>query len=112
MVEFLDPSTMAIAGRDGGVTLWDFTDPAQLHRLGPVLPGESGAVLSVDPAPDRRTLAAGTSDQMVILWDLTGLNKLRINMVGLACSIAGRGMDRAEWSRYVSVLRYQDTCRV
>jgi WD40 repeat protein len=110
LVEFLDQTTMAIVGSDGRLTVWDLTEPAQPHRLGPPLAGQSDTVLSIDLAPDKHTLAAGTSGAEVILWDLTGLNQLRSNAVAFACSIVGRGMDRAEWARYVSELPYQDTC--
>ena len=68
-----DGTTLATAGADGTVILWDLTDPAQPRRLGPPLTGHTGTVYSVAFAPDGTTLATGdtyATDGTVILWDL------------------------------------------
>jgi hypothetical protein len=46
----------------------------------------------------------------VILWDLTKLNDLRDRPLQHACTLAGRGLSRDEWARYVAGLPYQNIC--
>ncbi len=64
-----DGRTLATAGFDGTMRLWDLTDRARPGPLGPPLTGPNGSVAF---APDGRTLAAaGGGDGTVRLWDLT-----------------------------------------
>jgi WD40 repeat protein len=67
--------TLATAGTDSKVILWDITDPIQPHRLGQPLTDDTSGVLggvhSVAFAPDGRTLAAASVSGKVTLWDLT-----------------------------------------
>jgi WD40 repeat protein/energy-coupling factor transporter ATP-binding protein EcfA2 len=104
--------TLATGSDDGSVILWDLTDRAQPRPLGQPLTGHAGSVTSVALGPDGSILATGGSDATVILWDLTDLNQLRDHATEYACSITGRGLDRAEWVRYIPGLPYQDTCRL
>jgi hypothetical protein len=46
----------------------------------------------------------------LILWDLTALNDVLDHPVEQACRVTGGGLDRAEWTRYIPGLPYQDTC--
>ncbi|MGH3874897.1 MAG: TIR domain-containing protein, partial [Pseudonocardiaceae bacterium] len=66
-----DGRTVATAGQDGTVSLWDLTNPAQPSRIGQPLAGHTGAVTSVTFSPDGRTLAAASADQTVRLWDVS-----------------------------------------
>ncbi|MGI9001358.1 MAG: TIR domain-containing protein [Pseudonocardia sp.] len=66
-----DGRTLATAGFDGTVILWDRTDPTQPRRLGPPLTDHTGSVNAVAFSPDGRTLATAGVDGTVILWDLT-----------------------------------------
>ena len=61
-------------------------------------------------SPDRRTLATGSDDKTVILWDLTRLNALRGDPVEHACALTGRGLHRDEWTAYIPGLSYENTC--
>lgn len=61
-------------------------------------------------APDGRTLATGSRDKAVILWDLIELNDLRNHPVQHACALTGRGLNPEEWAQRVSGLSYRDTC--
>jgi WD40 repeat protein len=61
-------------------------------------------------APDGRTLATVSDDQIVRLWDLNGLNDLLGHAVERACSFARGGLDRNGWARYIPGLPYQSTC--
>lgn len=59
------------------VHLWDMVNPAALTPRHPCrsLTGHSGRVKSVAFSPDGQTLASGSSDQTVRLWDIsTALN--------------------------------------
>jgi WD40 repeat protein len=66
-----DGRTLATAGDDQTVILWDVSDPARPHRIGEPLAGHSDWVNSVAFAPDGRTLATGGRDSSVILWDVS-----------------------------------------
>lgn len=101
---------MVTASGNGTVILWDLTDRTQPRPLGKPLTGHAGSVTSVAFAPDRNILATGGSDATVILWDFTDLHQLRDHPTERACSITKRGLDPAEWDRYISELPYQDAC--
>lgn len=105
------PRSGSITGNlDGTVSLWDSTNPAQPHQLGPPLTAHPIWVSSVAFAPNGHTLATASFDGTVNQWDFSGLNDLRDNAAERACAITGRGLDRDAWTRYVSGLPYQDTC--
>ncbi|MGH3889878.1 MAG: hypothetical protein ACRDSZ_25490, partial [Pseudonocardiaceae bacterium] len=105
-----DGRTLATADLWGTTILWDLTDPAEPYQLGPPLTAHTEAVSSVAFAPDGHTLATASNDRTVILWDLTDLNQVRDRAVERACSIAGGGLDRDEWKRYLPDLPYQGSC--
>jgi WD40 repeat protein len=103
-----DGRILTSGGDDKKLILWDVEDLTRPTRLEPVLGGQ-GAVTTTAFAPDGRTLAAGGEDHMVVLWDLAQLDGLRDGAAALACSLTG-GLDRGDWSRYVSELPYESTC--
>jgi WD40 repeat protein len=104
-----DGRTLATGGADNTVRIWDMTDRGQ-PRLLTRLTGYTGAVYAVAFAPDRRTLATGAAGGQVVLWDLATLNDFRNRPLQHACTLAGRGLNRNEWARYVPGLPYQNTC--
>ena len=103
-----DGRTLASGGEDSKLILWDVEDLTRPTRLEPVLGGQA-EVTTTAFAPDGRILAVGGADHRIVLWDLAQLDGLRGRAVALACSLTG-GLDRGDWSRYVSELPYEPTC--
>ena len=68
-----DGSTLASAGLDGTVEVWDVATDTQ---LGSPLTATAGSVSSVAFSPDRRTLAFADVDGTVRLWDVTTHSQL------------------------------------
>ncbi|MCW2945819.1 MAG: transcriptional regulator, family [Actinoallomurus sp.] len=65
-----DRRTMATAGADKAVRLWNVAVPGRPALLGRPLTGHTDTVFSVAFSPDGRTLASGSGDRTVRLWDL------------------------------------------
>ena len=65
-----DGRTLAAAGDEYTVQLWDLVDPDLPRRL-PYLAGHTNTVRSVAFSPDGRTLASAGDDRTVRTWDLT-----------------------------------------
>ncbi|WP_462204040.1 WD40 repeat domain-containing protein, partial [Frankia sp. CcWB3] len=63
--------TLAAAGVDGTVQLWDVTNPATPRQLDPLLTGRTGAVTSVAFSPNGGTLATAGDDGTLRLWNVT-----------------------------------------
>jgi WD40 repeat protein len=105
-----DGRTLATAGDDGTVLLWDVGDPVRPRRVGDPLTGHTGAVSGVAFAPDGRTLATAGDDRTALLWELTGLDILRADPMKRACSLTGGGLGPADWDRFVADLAYMDSC--
>jgi WD40 repeat protein len=68
-----DGRTLATAGADGAVRLWDVTAPVHPVALGEPLKGHIDRVKSVAFSPDGHTLASASLDHSVRLWDLKEL---------------------------------------
>ena len=79
-----DRRTLATGSYDGTVRLWDIADPAHSRLLSPILTGSSSAINtnasetiwsstidSVAFSRDGRTLASGSLDGTVGIWDVT-----------------------------------------
>jgi WD40 repeat protein len=99
----LDLGQAAFVTGPASVRLWDL---ATSRPIGAPLTGHTGPVTSVAFSRDGTTLAAGSADHTVRLWDVAYL----VNVVTHLCASAGRSLTRAEWSRYVPGLAYQRVC--
>jgi WD40 repeat protein len=65
---FAGGNTLAVAGKDGALRLWDVDS----ERPGLVLRGHLGWVRAVAATPDGKTLVTGSEDATVKLWDTAG----------------------------------------
>lgn len=92
------------------VRLWDVVDRSGPVRVGEPLTGHTGWVLSVALAADGRTLATGSEDGTVLLWDIGTFLGLRDQAIALACSYTDGGFNQQDWARYVPGLPYQASC--
>ena len=90
--------------------LWDVRDPARPQRLGSPLTGHTSAVFSVAFAPDGHTLATGSDDNSVILWDVASLLHLRDHAAEIACARSDGGLDPDNWNRFVNNISFEDSC--
>jgi WD40 repeat protein len=63
-----DGKTLAAAGEDGVVGLWDAATGKLWHRF----EGHRGPIWSLAFAPDGRTLASGSQDTTILIWDVPG----------------------------------------
>ncbi|MFD1810875.1 WD40 repeat domain-containing protein [Rhodococcus gannanensis] len=63
-----DGSSLVAVDADGGMYAWRVTDPGEPEALR-VGDGGGSGINAVSFAPDGRTLATGTDDQTVVLWD-------------------------------------------
>ncbi|OLT06305.1 hypothetical protein BJF90_17770 [Pseudonocardia sp. CNS-004] len=104
-----DGRTLASAGLSE-VRLWDLTDIAEPRQLGQPLAGDLLGATALMFSPSGNTLLTSDLGDLYA-WDLTALDTLRENSLEVACDRTGRGLDRAEWARFVGELDYQDTCR-
>jgi WD40 repeat protein len=66
-----DGHTVATAGDDTTVQLWNITEPRHPQRLSEPLTGFTGLVTGVAFSPDGHTVVAASTDRTVRLWDIT-----------------------------------------
>ena len=74
-----DGGTLASAGNDNRIRLWDV---AGARPLGPALSGHTDNVLSIAFSPDGRILASAGSDRVILLWDLAAGPALAARLTG------------------------------
>ncbi|MGG7569525.1 WD40 repeat domain-containing protein [Streptomyces sirii] len=105
-----DGDLLAKADDQGTAVLWDIGDLQRPH-VAAGLPPLDDSVDDVAFTPDGRTLLTAGGDGMLRLWGLGRLPAAAHDPKRLACQVAGGGLDRTQWLRYVPGLAYQDLCR-
>jgi len=75
------------------------------QALGPPMAGHTLWVQALTFSPDGKTLASGSADTTIKLWDmsLAGWRQL-------ACRIANRNLTQQEWRQYLPDEPYHVTC--
>ena len=96
---------MAVANGDKSISLWDVSNLNMPVELGTPLEGHQGTVRSMAFSRDGRTLASGSEDHKIILWNIDP-----DSWQARACQLAGRNLTQAEWAQYLGDLPYQQTC--
>ena len=76
------------------VRLWDV---ASRRQVGPPLTGHTDAVYSVAFSPDGKTLASGSSDRSVRLWNVPQL----ADPASFLCKSVGQSFTRDQWESLV-----------
>ena len=109
-----DRQLLASGSLDNSIILWDVATRQPLDRLWHVatrhLPdqlraGRSRDVYSVAFSPDGQTLASGSRDGKIILWDLSFES-----WQARACNIVARNLTQEEWEQYLGTEQYRETC--
>jgi WD40 repeat protein len=106
-----DGRTLSTASTNPGdeVVLWDVSEFGNPRRLG--YPLTYGFGLDAHAmSGDGRLLAIADAGGSVTVLNLQPLYDLRDNAVADACARAGRGLNSAEWERYVPGVAYRQTC--
>ncbi|MCO5556453.1 hypothetical protein L7F22_010002 [Adiantum nelumboides] len=66
-----DGRTLATAGHDGQVRLWNTSDPTRARAVGAPLVGHTDNIYGLAFSPDGTRLASAGFDHTVRLWDTT-----------------------------------------
>jgi WD40 repeat protein len=99
-----DGNTLASAGADGRVRLWDVHDREHPTALAD-LAGHTERVYSVTFGPDGHTLASASQDHTARLWDIDpDVAAARV------CTLADSPVDRTTWDRYFPGIAYNPPC--
>ena len=105
-----DGRTLATTSVSGPIIVWDLTDISTPHQIGSTAAISGKTIVETAFSPDDRILAGVSVDGNLTMWDVSGIKTLQHNAVQRACVITGRGLNQAEWKRYVPGLPYQKTC--
>ena len=105
-----DGQTVLASGADGEVALYDV--PRDVVRAVP-LPGSSELATSADMVNGYTHLLPGTSDEVGTLSGASSGHRYPMDptvWLDEVCTIVGRDLTEAEWSRYVPERPYRRTC--
>lgn len=95
---------LADGGDDATIRLWDIADLAHPQPIGQPLTAASRSFYSVAFSPNGQTLASGSIDGAIWLWNPT------VNYpTDRICSTAGN-LTSQQWQAYIQELPYQPLC--
>jgi WD40 repeat protein len=100
-----DGHTLATAGDDEDVRLWDLTAGGRPTLLGSPLTEHSKPVSAVAFSAEGRFLATGSQDGTARLWELNPGRAIR-----RICAVTKHTLTEKEWRQYVGDLAYRPPC--
>jgi hypothetical protein len=95
---------LAEGSTDDTVWLWNVANPSKPALIAE-LTGPTGHVYSVAFSPNGQTLAVGSADGTVRLWDTNPATDATA-----ICATAGQLITRTEWARYAPGPPYAPPC--
>ncbi|GAA1560744.1 hypothetical protein GCM10009827_097560 [Dactylosporangium maewongense] len=103
--------TLALTGNgDGSVTLWTILDPQQPRKVAE-LRGNRGPINVATFGPSQQVVLTGSTSGAPLVWDITAVDAIAADPVGLACAGDRRALDVEEWERFVGPdVPYTDGC--
>nr|WP_251096685.1 hypothetical protein [Streptomyces sp. Caat 7-52] len=100
-----DGHTLATAGDDEDVRLWDLTASGRPTLLGSPLTEHSKPVSAVAFSADGRFLATGSQDGTARLWELNPDRAIR-----RICAVTKHTLTEREWRQYAGNIAYRPPC--
>lgn len=101
---------MMTAGVDENAYLWDLGNRILPRQLGTSLADNLDTGWRMAFSAGGEILATAGSRGDVVLWDLRPTYDLRRHLDETTCLVTGGGLNREQWTRYLSGLTYRDTC--
>ena len=96
---------MASGSMDRTARLWDSADPAGPVPAPEALSSHTGAVEAIGFSPDGRTLATGSDDNTIMLWDLDVEHSVQ-----RICAITRGALTKPQWQQILPRLPYSPPC--
>ena len=100
-----DGATLATAGADGGIRLWDV---ATQQEIGTPMTAGPGPVYALAFSPDGATLATAGGDGRARLWNVAF--PAGAGLLAGACAIADQSLTRQQWADYAGAQPFQQVC--
>ena len=100
-----DGATLATAGANGSVRLWDV---ATQQEIGTPMTAGPGPVYALAFSPDGATLATAGGDGRARLWNVA--IPAGAGLLAGACAIADQSLTRQQWADYAGTQPFQQVC--